>query len=122
MAQSVIENGTSYPVPIPKGGTGKTNASDALAALGGQKELKLAGATNPSSITISAYGYADVPLNWSKSGHTWLYNAMSYCGSTGGVIVNTWFDGDKLTMTVRNVLNQAITINAKTAYVRVIYV
>lgn len=122
MAQSVIKNDTSYPVPISKGGTGETNASDALAALGGQEKLKLAGATNPSSTTISAYGYADIPLNWSRSGHTWFYNAMSYCGSTGGVIVNTWFNGDTLTMTVRNVLSQSITINANSAYVRVIYV
>lgn len=121
MATSTIKRDTVYPVPIELGGTGAKTAATARAALNAQQTLKMVQAHNPTAVTIPAYGFADVALNWTRTGKTWLYNALSYSGNTGGVIVNTWFNGDTLTMSVRNVLSQSITLAANSAFVRVIY-
>ena len=76
------------------------------------RDISFAGATNPSSVTVSAYGFADVPLNWSKANKTWLFCGHGYAGSTGLVIVNLWFNSNTLTATVRSVVNQSVTVAA----------
>ena len=76
------------------------------------REISFTGATNSSSVTVSAGSYADVPLNWSRTDKTWLFCGNAYAGSTGLVVVNLWFNNDKLTATIRNVVNQSITVAA----------
>lgn len=118
MATSTILNQT---VDIAHGGTGATTATNARTNLDAQQTLKLFMARNPNAATVPSGGTADVPLNWSSTGHNWMFNGMSYAGSTGLVIVNTWFNNNVLTATVRNVTSNPITIAVNGIYLRVIY-
>lgn len=112
---------TTIPVDVTRGGTGATTADAARSKLDAQKTLKFAAARNPNKATVPSGGTLDVPLNWSDTGHHWAFNGMSYAGSTGVLIVNTWFNDHVLTATIRNLTSSPITINANTVYVRVIY-
>lgn len=118
MAVSTILNQT---VDVKHGGTGATTATGARTNLDAQKTMKFTAARNPAAATIASGSAVDVPLDWNNSGHNWLFNGMSYAGSTGLLIVNTWFDNHVLTATVRNLTSNPITIAINGIYVRVIY-
>lgn len=118
MAKSTIH---AQVMDVEHGGTGATTAAKARENLDAQKTLKLHMARNPNAATVPSGGWADVPLDWSNTGHNWMFNGMSYAGSTGLLIVNTWFNNHVLTATVRNLTSNPITIGAKEIYLRVIY-
>ena len=118
MASSMILNQT---VDVKHGGTGATTASKARENLDAQKTLKFTAARNPNAATIASGSAVDVPLDWNNTEHNWLFNGMSYAGSTGLLIVNTWFNSHVLTATVRNLTSSPITIAANGIYVRVVY-
>ena len=118
MAKSTIH---AQVMDVEHGGTGATTAAKARENLDAQQTLKLYMAHNPSTATVPSGGMADVPLDWNNTGHNWMFNGMSYAGSTGLLIVNTWFNNHVLTATVRNVTSNPITIAVNGIFLRVIY-